>query len=158
MEDKKRVRQRSTPEQLVVEKHAFKNRFGLFCFCCFGGIGGKWYGGLMDVERRVFKAQMQQGGGVQAVEIGRGAAVAPGERSPGKELQVQPVGSVGVRGKTGSIFRWGFFMDSFKTFHIQRVAPPSFSYKILFWPRTVLFFSDVSCVKCAIPPPCLSSF
>lgn len=54
----------------------------------FGGIG-KRYSGLMGVEKRVLRHRCIKKG---AVLSGRRAAAAPHERSPEKELQVQPVG------------------------------------------------------------------
>lgn len=155
MEDKKRARQRSTPEQFIVEKHGFKKKIRVFFL---QWDQGKGYGGLMVVERRVLKHKCNKEGG-KAAWSGRGAAAAPHERSPGKELQVQPLGPW-VSGKTGgtSLAFCFVFLNRFVTFHIQRVSPWLISNKIFFWLRTVLFFSDnVSCVKCAIPPPCFSS-
>lgn len=76
-----------------------------------------------------------------AVLRGRRAAVAPHERSPGKELQVQPVGpcSSGERDHLSvAIF------DRFDTCHIQGCSAASRAYKILFWIKTFLFFSDTS--------------
>lgn len=85
---------------------------------------------------------------------GEKAAAAPHERSPGRELQVQPVGPC-TSGERGEHLSFSHFAR-FDTCHIQGFSAPSCSSKILFWINTFLFLLRHVSVKRAVPPPCLS--
>lgn len=105
------------------------------------------------------------------MEADGGAAAAPHERSPEKELQVQPCGSVCVRrlGKHLSPFAffliwtdltlattskgWVFFSSTVVRFTKKKKNPLLDKHILCSSPPTRLSFE-----KCAIPPPCLSSF
>lgn len=119
-------------KQLAAEKHGFKTDM------CISVGSGKGIVGLW-VSRNVFWGTDAIRKGL--VLSGRRAAAAPHERSPEKELQVQPVGPC-ASGDRERLSLSNF--DRFDTFHIQGVSAPSYAYKILFWINTFLFFSDTS--------------
>lgn len=125
--------QDSDPLQAVDRrKTRFSNKY-----VHFGGIG-KRYTWLMGVEKRVLRHRFNK---KWAVLSGRRAAAAPHERSPEKELQVQPVGPC-ASGEKEHLSLSNF--DRFNTCHIQGVSAPSYAYRILFGINTFLFFSDTS--------------
>lgn len=107
----------------------------------------------MGVEKRVLRHRCDKKGGCVERTKGSGSSI---RAQPRKGAPSPGCGSVCVRRK-GDHRSLSVFV-SFDTCHIQGVSAPSCSSKILFGINTFLCFSDTSLsLKCAIPPPCLSS-
>jgi len=118
----------------------------------FGGIG-KWYRGLYGCRGTCLRHRCGKNRGCVVADGGR-AAAAPNERSPEKELQVQPVGSACVRRKAPS------HLSHFNRFDTRHIPGGLFCTVVCFYKSTFVFFSATRrslflSQKRSIPPPCL---